>query len=156
MLATPELKPTPEETFIWVVTKTRARWVRADLGTPALTREVRALRCGLDEAKWATPTDAGRCAKLLGLNEQGDASLPLPFHLGKAHALYETLFGQVEDLIAGKRILIVPSGALASLPFHVLVTKAPEVVLPTMFETYRDVAWFGKSHSMTTLPAVSS
>ena len=28
---TPEFKPTPEETFIWVVTKTDARWVRSDL-----------------------------------------------------------------------------------------------------------------------------
>ena len=47
-LDTPEWKPTPEETFIWVVTKTDMRWVRSDLGTPALTREVAALRCGLD------------------------------------------------------------------------------------------------------------
>jgi tetratricopeptide (TPR) repeat protein len=43
---------TPEETFIWVVTKTEARWVRSDLGTQALTREVAALRCGLDAAAW--------------------------------------------------------------------------------------------------------
>jgi hypothetical protein len=38
-LDTPQVKPTPEETFIWVVTKTDARWVRTDVGTPALTRE---------------------------------------------------------------------------------------------------------------------
>ena len=52
ILATPEWKPTPEETFIWVVTKTDVRWVRSDLGTAALTREVAALRCGLDATKW--------------------------------------------------------------------------------------------------------
>ena len=51
-LDTPEWKPTPEETFIWVVTKTDMRWVRSDLGTAALTREVQALRCGLDAAAW--------------------------------------------------------------------------------------------------------
>ena len=28
-LDTPEWKPTPEETFIWVVTKTDMRWVRS-------------------------------------------------------------------------------------------------------------------------------
>jgi len=33
-LDTPEWKPTPEETFIWAVTKTDSRWVRSDLGTP--------------------------------------------------------------------------------------------------------------------------
>ena len=44
---------------------------------------------------------------------------PLPFDPGMAHELYEALFGQVEDLIRGKRLLIVPSGPLTSLPFHV-------------------------------------
>ena len=42
----------PEETFIWVVTKSDVRWVRSDLGTAALTREVAALRCGLDATAW--------------------------------------------------------------------------------------------------------
>src|SRR5262249_12793796 len=48
ILDTPEWKPTPEETFLWVVTKTEARWVRSEIGTQALRREVAALRCGLD------------------------------------------------------------------------------------------------------------
>jgi hypothetical protein len=43
-LDTPEVKPTSEETFIWVVTKTDFRWVRSDLGAEALTREVKGLR----------------------------------------------------------------------------------------------------------------
>jgi hypothetical protein len=47
-LDTPVWDPTPEETFIWVVTKTDSRWVRSELGTPSLQREVAALRCGLD------------------------------------------------------------------------------------------------------------
>src|SRR5262249_44164785 len=51
-LDTPEWKPTSEETFLWVVTKTEVRWVRSDLGTRALTREVAALRCGLDDTLW--------------------------------------------------------------------------------------------------------
>ncbi len=42
-LDTQELKPLPEETFIWVVSKTDMRWARSDLGTAALTREVQAL-----------------------------------------------------------------------------------------------------------------
>jgi hypothetical protein len=45
-LDTREWKPTPEETFIWVLTKTNMRWMRSDMGTPALKREVTALRCG--------------------------------------------------------------------------------------------------------------
>ena len=64
-LDTPEWKPLPEETFIWVVTKTDVRWVRSDLGTAALTREVAALRCGLDATAWDGDGSA-ECAKLLG------------------------------------------------------------------------------------------
>ena len=63
-LDTPEEKPTPEETFIWVVTKTEMRWVRSDLGTKALAREVQALRCGLDAEAWADRP----CADLTGQN----------------------------------------------------------------------------------------
>ncbi len=57
----------PEETFIWVVTRTAARWFRSDLGTGALAREVQALRCGLDAAQWTgtrlrwTDLRQGRC-----------------------------------------------------------------------------------------------
>jgi hypothetical protein len=148
--------PTPEETFIWVVTKTDVRWVRSDLGTAALTREVQSLRCGLNEEEWATPTNAGRCANLLGLAAVPDASRPLPFDLGKAHVLYRALFGQIEDMIAEKRLLIVPSGPLTSLPFHVLVTKAPGPARPETFEGYRDIAWLGRNNAIATLPAVSS
>jgi CHAT domain-containing protein/tetratricopeptide (TPR) repeat protein len=151
-----EFGPTPEETFIWVVTKTKLRWVRSDLGTAALTREVQALRCGLDEEEWGTVTTARRCGDLLGLTDMPDASRPLPFSLSKAYALYKALFGQIEDMIAGKRLLIVPSGALTSLPFQVLVTKKPKIGLPKTFEAYRDIAWLGRRTPIAILPAVSS
>ena len=39
--------------------------------------------------------------------------------------MYEALFGQIEDMIKDKALLIVPSGALTSLPFQVLVTALP-------------------------------
>src|SRR5262249_49071761 len=39
-LDAPEDLPTPEETFIWVVTKSEVRWVRSELGRSALNREV--------------------------------------------------------------------------------------------------------------------
>jgi len=58
-LDTDEWKPTPEETFIWIVTKRDMRWVRSDLGAEALKGEVATLRCGLDEALW-NDDDAAR------------------------------------------------------------------------------------------------
>ena len=139
-----------------MVTKKRLRWVRSNLGTAALSREVEALRCGLDEEEWGTASSARKCGDLLGLAEVPESSRPLPFHLGKAHALYDALFGQIEDLIAGKRLLIVPSGALTSLPFNVLVAGKPKSALPASFQGYRNIAWLAKRNPITTLPAVSS
>jgi len=147
-LDTVEWKPTPEETFLWVVNKTSARWLRIELGTRALSERVAALRCGLDQAAW--DDDGARCSRLL--NPTGiDASNALPFDLGLAHELYTALFAQVEDLIKDKHLLVVPSGALTSLPFQVLVTEKP-----TSSANYADAAWFVRRHAITVLPSASS
>ncbi len=151
-LDTPEWKPTPEETFAWVVTKTEIRWVRSDLGTSSLKHEVAALRCGLDSAAWKVK-DQTTCAALLKLPAD-QASPPAnkspPFDAARAHALYKALFGEVEDLIAGKQLLIIPSGPLMQLPFQVLVTKPPSGT------DYKSVAWLARGHALTVLPAASS
>ena len=139
----------PEETFIWVVTKTYVRWVRTDLGTAALTREVQALRCGLDASAWR----GQHCTKLLGAGftePDANAGKPLPFDHARAHKLYNALFGQVEDVIKGKHLLIVPSGPLTQLPFQVLVTAPPASA------GHKSVRWLARDHAVTILPAVSS
>jgi CHAT domain-containing protein len=146
-----------EETFIWVVTKSEVRWVRSELGTPSLTREVSALRCGLDyQGSW---TDS-HCVDLLKVAythaDHDVFGRPLPLDLARAHELYKGLFGQIEDLIEGKRLLIVPSGALTQLPFQVLVSEAPKTARPSSVADYRDVAWLVRKHAITVLPAVSS
>ena len=150
-LDTPEWKRTAEETFTWVVTKTDVRWLRSDLGKAALAREVAVLRCGLDAEKWATASNAQRCADLLGVHEIWDHSQPLPFDLRRAYVLYKALLGPAEDLIKGKQLLIVPSGALTQLPFQVLVT-AP----PADKGDFKSAAWLIHDHAITVLPAVSS
>ena len=155
-LDTKDWKPTPEETFVWVVTKTNMRWVRSGLGTEALANEVQALRCGLDWEEWHGTNTAARCGALLGFSSGPGQGKPLPFHLGRAYRLYKALFGQIEDMIQGKRLLVVPSGPLASLPFNVLVTAPPAEELPKAFEGYRGAAWLTKTNAVVTLPAVSS
>jgi len=150
-LDTPEGKPLPEETFIWVVTKTATRWARSALGTTALTREVAALRCGLDATAWYGE-GTERCAKALAspLAKLPGSDQALPFDHDRAHQLYTALFGEVQDLIKGKHLLIVPSGPLTQLPFQVLVTKAPTS------GDHRAAAWLARDHAVTILPAVSS
>ena len=78
-----------------------------------------------------------------------------PSILPRAHALYRDLFGGIEDLIQGKRLLIVPSGALTQLPFEVLVTAKPDETLPR-FEAYKKAAWLGQRQAITILPSVGS
>jgi CHAT domain-containing protein/tetratricopeptide (TPR) repeat protein len=160
VLDTVAWKPMPEETFVWVVTKTDMRWVRSHLGTATLRREVAALRCGLDAGLWDDAAAAIRCLFLLKddpvkAGPERDVygnilSETLPFARTRALALYKALFGQVEDLIRDKHLLIVPSGPLTQLPFQVLVTAA------TTGTDYRSTAWLARKHAITVLPAVSS
>jgi hypothetical protein len=75
----------------------------------------------------------------------------LPFDTARAQALYQTLFGKVEDLIRDKHLLIVPSGPLTQFSFQVLVTAKPDNA-----RDYRSVQWLPRKHALTVLPAVSA
>ena len=169
-LDTSAMRPLPEETFVWVITKTDTRWSRSPLGTGALAREVAILRCGLDAEAWLPLSDGqGDKSALPALSEtmrrrtvdcqaalqaapttDAEGRAVLPFDLTRAHALYKALLGPVEDLIESKRLLLVPSGSLTRLPFQVLVTEPPTG------RSHRQVAWLARKHALTVLPAVSS
>lgn len=146
------------ETFAWAVTQRDAKWRRLSLDAGEIAAKVQTLRCGLDEQEWVGATKAAKCGERLGLDDLPDKSAPLPFDLGVAYDLYAALIGPFEALIKGKRLLIVPSGPLTSLPLHVLVTAKPGAgaTRPATFAGYRDVAWFGRSHPITVLPSVAS
>jgi CHAT domain-containing protein/tetratricopeptide (TPR) repeat protein len=151
----PEWKPTPEETFIWVVTRRDARWFRIELGTQALGKRMVALRCGLD--LWYGE-GAQACRDLLKLPPSLEfvTAGASPFDLTRAYEMYQALLGPAEDLIKGKQLLVVPSGPLTFLPFHVLVTEAPTTAIPVNLADYRDASWLGIHQPITILPSVSS
>src|SRR5262245_49040802 len=155
MLDTRAWAPSPEETLVWAVTKTDARWLTVALGPSQLNERVAALRCGLDQAAWQD--GGGRCRRLLG-DSVGNRSRRalLPFDLSRAHDLYQALFGQVSDLIEGRELMIVASGALTALPFQVLVTDKPAVALPMDGAGYANAAWLAKTHAISVLPSVGS
>jgi CHAT domain-containing protein len=150
-LDTAEFKPLPEETFVWVVTKTEVRWLRSELGTAGLEREVAALRCGLDARAWYGD-GARRCADFLRLPPEKvpEDGQRLPFDTARAHALYVSLLGEARDLIDGKHLIVVPSGALTTLPFQVLVTEAP--ASPDLAKVH----WLVRDHALTVLPSAAS
>ena len=55
-----------------------------------------------------------------------------------------------------RSLLIVPSGALTALPFHLLVTEKPAAAIPEKLDGYRDAAWLLKRHAVSVLPSVAS
>jgi CHAT domain-containing protein/Tfp pilus assembly protein PilF len=129
--------------YVWTVTKNDAAWMQAKVGVRELEAAVATLRAGLDYKARATP-DAASPSDLL------------PFNLEVAHDLYGALFGQVEELIKNKHLLVIPTGPLTSLPFHVLVTARPEQPIPMRVDDYAGAAWLARRHAIGMLPSVAS
>jgi WD40 repeat protein/CHAT domain-containing protein/Tfp pilus assembly protein PilF len=141
----------PETAFAFVIARSEARWVELPLGSKALADRVTALRCGLDASAWTD--EPSPCAKALGKEISETAALP--FDLARAHALYRDLFGQVEDVIKNKRLLIAPSGALTQLPFQALVATAPDPAVNGP-DAYARAAWLGARNAISVLPSAAS
>ena len=151
----------PEQSMVWVVTKKAATWYRTPLGRRGLADSVLALRCGLDEALWNAVESADTCLAILKkvrseAESEGQSINVLPFDLGRAHELYQLLLGPVQGVIQGKHLLIVPSGALSSLPFNVLVTEPPNATMTGGLADYRRAAWLGLRQPISMLPSVAS
>ena len=150
----PQYGKVPEETIVFALTKDKARWISIGPGTIALRQRVAALRCGLDSSNWRAGEQSLEVCKALLGTEVTEEEVP-PFDAAAAHAVYRDLFGGIEDLTQGKRLLIVPSGALTQLPFEVLVTGKPDETLPR-FEAFQKAAWLGQRQAITILPSVGS
>jgi CHAT domain-containing protein len=129
-----------KESYVFALTRERFDWKPLPLGAEALSREVAAFRRGLD---------VGRASDASGKDGL--------FDLARAFELYATLLGPVETLVKDKRsLLVVPSGALTALPFHLLVTEKPAAAIPEKIDFYRDAAWLLKRQAVSVLPSVAS
>lgn len=128
------------ESWVFALTREGFDWKPLPLGAEALSQKVAAFRRGLNVA------NAG--------DASGKSAL---FDLAIAHELYAALLGPVEGLVKDKRsLLVVPSGALTALPFHLLVTEKPAAPIPEKIEGYRDAAWLLKRQAVSILPSVTS
>jgi CHAT domain-containing protein len=126
-----------DESWLWVVRQDRIQLLHLIIGADALTHEVAALRQRLDPAQ---------------------NPLEQAFLATRAFALYEKILSPARELLAGThQLLIVPDGALQSLPFEVLVTRQPardpDDAQP---EEHRNIAWLAREHAVTVLPSVSA
>jgi len=126
-----------EESYLWVVRRDKTRFHRIQLKRSELEEAVKELRKGLD------PTGITNLKQM-------------PYDTTRAYELYRKLFEPAEESLEGIRhVMVVPDGALQSLPLGVLVTEEPQGSF-TDFSSYRHVAWLAKKYAMTTLPSVSS
>jgi CHAT domain-containing protein len=134
------------QSYVFALTREGFEWRTISLGKENMTAKVADFRRGLDVDELTKSVSTGK-AQL--------------FDLAAAHELYVALFGQVETLIKDKpQLLIVPTGPLTALPFHLLVTDRPAIAVPQMqindMAGYRDAAWLVKRHAVTVLPSVAN
>jgi CHAT domain-containing protein/tetratricopeptide (TPR) repeat protein len=120
---------TPYDCFVWVVTQGDVRWIRLAADERKLAESIATLRKQI--------TNAER------------------FDLELAYTLYGELFAPIAEQIRGKHLLVVPTGALTSLPLHLLVTERPAKSEGDV-ESYRKAAWLAKTQDITVLPSVSA
>ncbi len=77
---------------------------------------------------------------------------PAPFDLALAHALYRETLGPLEPALAGvTHLVVVPNGALLSLPPGLLVTSAPARGAE---HDYRNAAWLARRIATSVAPSV--
>jgi CHAT domain-containing protein/tetratricopeptide (TPR) repeat protein len=133
-----------KESYVFAVTRQSATWKQIPLGTAALSVKVTAFRRGLD---------------VEALQKSAADGKPMLFDLELANELYTDLNGPVEEVVKDARhVLVVPSGPLTSLPFHLLVTEKPATPIPQLKDigSYRDAAWLIKRQAVSVLPALAS
>lgn len=129
-------------TEIFVVTRERQYWLNAGLDEATLAKKVAEFRRGLDVNELQR-----------SIETSGKTDL---FDLDRANELYALLLGKAEEIIKNKpNLLIVATGPLTAVPFHLLVTDKP-VAAGTESARYRDAAWLLKRHAVTMLPSVGS
>ena len=115
---------------MWAVTSEAAAWRQINLSGKDLDARVQRLRADLT-------VEAAS------------------FDLDSSLALYKAILGPVDEVIAKKsQLLVIPSGALASLPFHVLITEKRGQSAAT--SDLRNAGWLVRRHAVTVLPSVSS
>ncbi len=123
-----------EKTYLWVVTRSTAKFIPLSISTRDLASAVSAIRARMDF---------------------DDAGQPLPVDVGALHRLYEAIFAPAQPYLADvKHILFVPSGPLQSLPPAMLAVSAPPGGDSAV--DYRKVDWLINHYAFSILPGVSS
>jgi CHAT domain-containing protein len=115
------------KSYVWVITKDRAEWKALSVSARDVSKEIEALRTGLDP------------------------NAPKLFDRDLAYRLYRQLLEPIEGIITQKkRLSFVLDGALTSLPPHVLITSDPGK------SDLVSLDWLIRKYAVTVLPSVAS
>ncbi len=128
--------PSFQGTHVMALTHEGLAWHRSSLNRAAMIKIVRDLRSELD------PDALARSAR--------------SFDRKQAYQLYQELVAPLEPALVGKKqLFIAADGALASLPFDVLVTSAP-AGSDDDATAMRATQWFGDAHALIQLPSLQT
>lgn len=121
--------PGEKETWVFLVKADGSlRGAAVELSAPQLTAEVERLRAGVDASSGKIPD----------------------FDLAIAHQLYQQLLGPLDPALAGvEHLIVVPAGALLSLPPALLVRQDPADP-----RDYQRAAWMVRDMALSLLPSV--
>ncbi len=147
--------------YVWTVTRDAVSWKTLPYGKDEIERHVSKLRKSLDPVA-AQSTD-GRgltreqiCRGFERIAAENTTCEAYDTDLGLSHLLYKMLLAPVEKSIADKHhLIIVPSGPLTGLPFHMLVSKSPPAS-GTLGERFKAAEWLIRRHAVSVLPSISS
>ena len=135
-------------TQIMALTKTGLVWQRSDLGEDEVAQTVAKLRQDL------YPDEANAPAS----EPEQPVNDFLRFDRATSYALYMALIDPVAASLVGKStVFIAADGALASLPFGVLITTAPEPgSADDDLDIMRAAPWFADAHALVQIPSLQS
>ena len=119
-----------KDSYLFVIRKDKARFFKLNLTRTEATSDVKMLRASLVD--------------------------DTPFPAEASYELYQKLFGSADTLIAdAKNLIVVPDGALESLPLAVLITSRPVDAGGKAVDP-KSLAWLIRRQALTTTPAASS
>ena len=124
----------PDAGWSWVIRPGQAAFLPLDVKEKVLAEAVNQVRAQMQ------PDPRGMAA---------------PVDVRRLHELYRRVFAPAVAHLAGVRhVMVVPAGALQSLPFGMLVASPPKAIRSPA--DYRKVDWLANRYAISVLPSVGS
>ena len=123
-----------EQSWLWVVRQKQATFLSLNVKQATLNQQIKELRTQTEVP------DTGQLRKV---------------DVATLHTLYRQLFAPASPHLKDvQHLMVVPAGALQSLPLSMLVASKPKVINNDI--DYREVDWLIKHYAISVLPSVSS